>query len=342
MSKTAALVVAAAWIGGAGLLAAPASRAGRPHPLPASQTAAKSRSQSDLDAFMQKVLARRDDNWKKLQQYILTEKDLVDVRGLGGLPIWGEKREYAWYLRDGFFVQSPVKVNGVTVSEEERRKYEANFLKNEKRRDERRAKADAEKGVPAPPAETPSVDTLIKQSREPSFISSAYFLRFKFEQGKYALAGREPFAGREVLKIEYYPARLFSHEQDKQKRQVQAGKPTRDQDMETAIESAMNKVSLVTLWVDPKSFQIVKYTFDNVSLDFLPAAWLVRVNDLRASMVMSQPYPDIWLPHDIEFNAGAMLAVGQFDVRFRVDYTDYKLAETSFRIKVPKQPQGVQ
>ena len=28
-------------------------------------------AQSDLDAFMEKVLARRDDNWKKLQQYVL-------------------------------------------------------------------------------------------------------------------------------------------------------------------------------------------------------------------------------------------------------------------------------
>ena len=39
----------------------------------------------------------------------------------------------------------------------------------------------------------------------------------------------------------------------------------------------MNKVSLVTLWVEPKAHQIVKYTFDNVSFDFLPGAWLVRV-----------------------------------------------------------------
>ncbi len=29
--------------------------------------------QSDLDGFMQKVVARRDENWKKLQQYVLDE-----------------------------------------------------------------------------------------------------------------------------------------------------------------------------------------------------------------------------------------------------------------------------
>ena len=38
----------------------------------------------------------------------------------------------------------------------------------------------------------------------------------------------------------------------------------------------MNKTALVTLWVDPVEHQIVKYTFDNVWMDFLPARWLVR------------------------------------------------------------------
>ena len=43
--------------------------------------------------------------------------------------------------------------------------------------------------------------------------------------------------------------------------------------------------------------QIVKYTFDNVWMDFLPVAWLVRVDDIRASMTMGQPFPDVWLPN---------------------------------------------
>jgi hypothetical protein len=95
----------------------------------------------------------------------------------------------------------------------------------------------------------------------------------------------------------------------------------------------MNKVSLVTIWVEPKSHQIVKYTFDNVNFDFLPAAWLVRVSDLKASMTMSQAFKDIWLPRDVDFYAAATLAVGSFDVRYHLDYTDYKQASTSGRIK---------
>jgi hypothetical protein len=39
------------------------------------------------------------------------------------------------------------------------------------------------------------------------------------------------------------------------------------------MQRLMNKVSRVTIWVEPEQKQIVKYTFENVSLDFLPASW---------------------------------------------------------------------
>src|SRR5262249_639659 len=152
------------------------------------------------------------------------------------------------------------------------------------------------------------------------------------EEGTYALVGKEKFENQDVLRIEYYPARLFSHEQDKQARQTQAAKQPppqpppganakarkvdpREQEIDAIMEKMMNKVSLVTIWVEPSSHQIVKYTFDNVNFDFLPAAWLMRVSDLKASMTMSQAFKDIWLPRDIDFYAAAMLATGAFDVR---------------------------
>src|SRR5690349_19363978 len=75
-----------------------------------------SAAQSDLDAFMEKVLARRDDNWKKLQQYVLEEKEAFDLTGPGRFPLWGMRREYTWFIRDGIFVRSPVSANGVKLS----------------------------------------------------------------------------------------------------------------------------------------------------------------------------------------------------------------------------------
>src|SRR3989442_1710574 len=94
---------------------------------------------NDLDAFMRQVLARRDDNWKKLQQYILDEREKIEIRGPGHLPLWGEQREYTWYIRDGYFIRSPLKFNGVTIGEDDRLKYETNYLRRVKEREKRQA-----------------------------------------------------------------------------------------------------------------------------------------------------------------------------------------------------------
>jgi hypothetical protein len=294
--------------------------------------------QSDLDEFMKAVLAARDENWKKLQQYILDEDERIEVRGPTNLPVWGDKREYAWYIREGYFVRSPVKANGVEVPDDDRRKYEDDYLRRAKARDHRgekgRGAATIEQLESEPPADEPkSVDAFLTQVRRPQFVDSAYFLRFKFEQGKYALVGRETFDGRDVLRIEYYPAKLFSHEDEQKRKRDAQKKPNRGEDMEATMERLMNKVALVTLWVEPKSRQIVKYTFDNVNFDFLPAAWLLRVDDLKASMTMSQPFKDVWLPRDVEFYFSSTLAIGSFSVRYRLDYHDYREAKTSGRIK---------
>ena len=88
-------------------------------------------AQTDLDAFMQQVLERRDANWKKLQQYVLDEREQIEMRGPSGTPLWGERRDYTWYIRDGFFVRSPLKVNGAAVGESDRLKYEKEFLERE-------------------------------------------------------------------------------------------------------------------------------------------------------------------------------------------------------------------
>lgn len=302
---------------------------------------AKSPSQAtDLDAFMQKVLATRDENWKKLQQYILDEREQIEVRGPTGLPLWGQKREYQWFIRDGFFVRSPLAADGVTVPEADRRKYEDNFLKRAKAREQREKEKAAGETVPdntgggSISIGTGGLEVLLQQSRQPQFIDTAYFMRFKFDNGRYALAGREKFENVDVLKIEYYPTRLFSDEPgNDRERRTQEKRKESDKELEKTIDHLMNKNSKVTLWVEPKAHQIVKYVFNNVQLDFLPAAWLVRMEELRAEMTMSQPFKDVWLPRDVEIYFSAMLALGMFDMRFHLDYFDYREATTAARIK---------
>jgi hypothetical protein len=292
-------------------------------------------AQSDLDAFMKQVLARRDDNWKKLQQYILDEHEQIELRGPSRQPVWGEDREYTWYVRDGYFVRSPLKFNGVAIGEADRRKYETEFLEREQRREKRQQQREAEgaNGQPLQPAsadQTTSVDGLIRQTRQPEFISSAYFLRFRFEEGKYALVGREKLDGRDVLHVEYYPSRLYSNDQ----RRREAGSHDQNDPWDAEMQRMLNKVALITLWVEPNAHQIVKYTFDNIGFEFLPGQWLVRVNSFRASMTMSQPFTDVWLPRNVDVSGSATLAVGPIDVHYTLDYHDYRQPDVKTKVRI--------
>lgn len=322
-----ALVAVAAAIAYPGAAPPPPDLRSRP---PESPPAVERRGQSDLDAFMEQVLARRDDNWKRVRQYILDEHVRIAVTGPAGTPLWGEERKYTWFMRDGVFVQSPVSVNGVSVPDDFRRAMEDAFARKAlEREQEAREDAEAEGETVEAPV---SAGAILSGASRPDFIDSAYFLEFEFEPGRYALVGREDFEGHEVLRIEHYPERLFTHEQDEEDERRANDEHDAEEDAEAVHERMFNKVSLVTLWVLPDEFQIVRYTFDNVDMDFLPAAWLVRITELRASMTMSEVFPDVWLPRSIDMDAGMQFAMGPVRAAYQVDYTDYREAETSGRI----------
>lgn len=268
---------------------------------------------SDLDAFMSQVLARRDENWKKLQQYVLEERETFRVTGPGSTPVYGFEREYSWFVRQGFFIRSPLRANGIEIGEDERRRAETAWLQREQRRE----------AQPATPGG--SVDDVLRQSVEPQFVSAAYFLKFKFDPGRYALVGREPVDGRTALRIEYYPTKLFTEGRSRPNRRLRA----RDED----IAHKMNKVALVTLWVDPDEHQILRYEFQNIDTDFLPGRSLVRLDDVAASMQMGQPFAGIWLPRTLEMRFGMTLAVGGVTARYAVDYHEYRLADVTYRVR---------
>ncbi|HVL66001.1 MAG TPA: BamA/TamA family outer membrane protein [Vicinamibacterales bacterium] len=301
---------------------------------------------------MQRALARRDVNRQVMNDYILDERETFEILGPGRFRLHRTSREYTWFVRDGIHVRSPLKFDGVGVPEASRVEYEQRWLNREKARLKRKAERErAKQKGETPPAEpkhvtiSPSEISTNVLPTEPQFVSAAYFMDFKFEPGNYFLAGRELLEGQEVLKIEYYPTRLFGGEDDeKTPREVKKAPSRRDRErererqLEQDIERKMNKTALVTLWVDPKEHQIVKYTFDNVWLDFLPAAWLVRVDEMRASMAMFQPFPGVWLPRGIDISAGITLANGSFEASYERRFSDYRQAEVKTKIRVPKVP----
>ena len=481
--------------------------------LAADPTAAGAQEDDDneLDRFMERVLEQRERNAAVRLQYVLDERSQFRFSGPGGAALWGFRGEYTWYERDGFFVRSPVRIDGVAIDEARRREYEARWLEREQRRRERRreergsptrvsrrstrdnvelaierlwgariddeplldgiteqarawgddhaaitAAADrilaAAGGVsavgfgravertrdgfamletgrllpdevagmlgravggiaPAAPSATEqefarflelldlavrfelplaAVDTTPAETHadpdvarvraaalaerraalvalagaaaggeenrapqsgdpvwsdiEPRFVSDAYFLDFDFEPGNYYLVGRERLDGHEVLRIEYYPERLFTRPDEgepdgdgerardgnAEARDSEGGSTSTGGDREAA---AMEKTSLVTLWIAPEQYQIVRYTFDNLGFDFLPGRWLFRLDDLTASMTMRQPFPGVWLPARIDLRAALSLATGTYEATATRTYANYREAETGGRVR---------
>jgi hypothetical protein len=288
---------------------------------------------SDLDAFMRQVLARRDENWKKLQQYILNEDETFKITGPNGAPLYGMTREYEWFPRDGIFVRSPLRANGATVSEADRRKAEDAWLRREQNREKQRvapaqktqdANGEADVDVQVQTDEVPGLDDLVTPTAQPRFVDSAYFMKFRFDAGSYALVGRERLLGRDVLRIEYYPKHYFSDPPDKKKPQDKK---------DDRIDQQMDKVALVTLWIEPTEHQILQYDFRNIDFDFLPGRSLARLDRLQALMRMGQPFPDVWLPDTIAMRFGMTLAIGDVAARYDVHYRDYRLATVTTQIR---------
>jgi hypothetical protein len=252
---------------------------------------------TDLDDFMARVLSGRDENWKKLQQYIVEERETFQAMGPDGAPVYGFRKEYAWFPRDGIFIRSPTFIDGVPLSDADRRRAEEEWRAREQRR----------------------------RKSEPGFVSAAYFLRFSFDPGQYALVGRETIEGRDTLRIEYYPTRLFKEGRARPNRQLRR----RDAD----VDEKMNKASTVTLWIDAATHQILQYELDNADLDFLPARWAVRPEGVKVSMRMGEVFRDVWLPRTVSVHFNAVAAIGTVTARYDVEYHDYRLADITFQVR---------
>ena len=291
---------------------------------------------NELDRFMEQVLARRDENRIARRQYVFDEVEQFTVTGYDGEVYQTFTREYLWYRRDGVFVRSPVRIDGVAPGEADWRRYEADWLEDEAERARNRAEAaenpcargdSAASPTRTPPggAEEPSdpaaADLL------PRFLSESYWLDFEFEPGNYYFAGREQLAGREVLRIEYFPERLFD---ERRSDDAECEGPAI---VVPGAQGAFNKGALVTLWIDPAEQQIVRFTFDNVGFDFLPLRWLIRLDELTASMTMGRPLDDAWLPQRIDATGVMTMASGSTTVAYSRAFSGYREAVTGGRLR---------
>jgi hypothetical protein len=263
-------------------------------PTAGAQSPQRQRSdEGDLDAFMERVLQRRDINWEELHNYIFREREVLEFKGMKIAAMESFVREYAWFVRDGYLIRSPVSANGVEVSQKEQAAYERDWLKRNKKK--RR-----------------SID------REAFFV-------FQFTKGSFLFAGRKEHEGREVVAVEYYPT--FTDLGDDKDRKDKGGKSNYEEDYESMFEKAV----LVTMLVLPEEHQIVKISFDTVGLEFLPYRWLVRLDELRASMTLDKPLGDIWLPKSIVAAGSLTTANANLSVKYTREFYDYRKTEVKVR-----------
>lgn len=271
------------------------------------------RDGNDIDRFMERVLARRAAApWRRLSDFVLRETCTFELAAPAEsrLTPFRRVREYEWYVRSGTAVRSPVRVDGVGIDDAARRGYERSWLREEERRRAALPTADDTRS-------TESQEPVDQGDPEPRFVTDFfYFLEWTLEPGDYYFVGRETVAGRETVRIEFYPTGSFREE---------AGE---------RINRGVAKTSMVTLWVDPENHQIVKYAFENTGLDFLRFRWLLRADGLRATMELA-PVRGVWMPARMTLSGHATTALGKYEMTVTQEFFDYRQAEAAARLIGP-------
>jgi hypothetical protein len=284
-------------------------------------------STSDVDTFMRGVLEHRDDNWKHVKEFAFDESESFDARTGTGRTIWGFTREFAWSPSgDGTFVRSPIGVNGVGLSEAERRTAEREWIRRRAVTDQQQKHAELEFGkgglvinpytIADIAINDQTVLRAIERTFQPGSIDTAYLTHLTFDHGTYAFVGRETMMGRDVYRVEYYPRQFFSNPDTATRPPTEGVVPW--------MEEKMDKTSLVTFWVDPLQYQILRYEFANHDFGFMPGRTYARLDDLRVSLRMREASPQVWLPDAMDVRVAMTTASGTVDAQYQVRYHHFR------------------
>lgn len=251
--------------------------------------------ENNLAAFMQEVLERRAEDWKLRQNYMFAEKEDFEIElGASREPVFSLHREFNWYVRDGYLVRSPHRMEGVLVtSEEEKRGYEDRYIERLKER----------------------------QREDEEGVNAKDFFGFEFDKGTFLLRGRGTWNGREVMLVDYF-------------NDVEIDEALMQTEENKRIDKLVDNSMSATLFILPEEKRLVKMTVNNAGFDFLPGRWLVQVNTLTASMEMKELGKGVWVPYLIEASSDSMTAEGPLYISYRKEFTDFKKAQVSVEFYV--------
>ena len=142
------------------------------------------------------------------------------------------EREYAWYVRDGLHVRSPVRFDGVAVGDEERKKYEEEWAQRERERleskDKKAKEADKKEEVPRnrsrPGLKARRPFQRRASCRKPTSWTSSSSRGTTISPAANNSTGSRCFASR------YYPKHMFDDSEERQNEKERATRKGREED----------------------------------------------------------------------------------------------------------------
>ena len=247
---------------------------------------------NDLDEFMEKVMYKRQTDAENLRDYVFGEREVLDVRDGSKIAALVSYRRE--YV---WFVRDDYLVRSPVR------------IDGVKVSTEEQTKAEEE---------------WIKnqqQKRKTNNLDRESFFGFKFAPGRYLYAGEQQFEGRKAVVVEYYP-QMNNEDKNNKKNKKNTDK----------FDGLFEKSFLVTMLISPEEYQILKITFDNVGLEFLPIRWLVRLNDIKASMIMDKPKGDIWLPREVSLYGSVSTADMDLSLNYSREFHSYTKSDVKVKL----------
>jgi hypothetical protein len=165
----------------------------------------KKYSSKELDALISDVLSRSELNLDALRDYVFNETETYYQQSNNERPI-GFRCEYAWIVRDGYLVRSPVSINGVEVVGKEREASEEEWIKEQKEQGKIRNVWDYLVEFMRHYVSKSRVRMMTGGDKNPK---GENLLTFKLKPGKYKYAGEQQYEGRKIVIVTYddYPVK---------------------------------------------------------------------------------------------------------------------------------------
>jgi hypothetical protein len=168
----------------------------------------KKYSSKELDALMSDVLRRSELNLDAMRDYVFSETETYYQQTDDQTPI-GFRCEYAWIVRDGFLVRSPLRINGADVEGKERAASEDEWIKEQKEKGKTRGLMDFLYEFMGHYVSKSRVRAISGGEINPS---GEKLLFFELKPGKYKYEGEQDHEGQRyaVITYDYYPVKGIS------------------------------------------------------------------------------------------------------------------------------------